>query len=164
MRVSKLALTVVLGLGAGCASPAAPPVKRSSELAELGLLMKNRINPAFSKLSFLVFHGDEMDEDRDAIDTQLQTLVAALRSAIGQLQAYEHPPTESKQGREVFFTYASSLDQDAAQLELAIAGDDDAATSAALERIAKTCNSCHHFFRLEIKDAVGGPAATSPPP
>lgn len=143
----------------GCPGPPAEPAKpvRTAKQAELGLLMKDQINPAFSKLSFLIFQGDDTGEDRAAVKAELTTLVSGFRQAIGRLRVWEHPPTESNEGKDVFLTYANSIDKTAAELELAIDRDDDHAAARSLEQIAKTCNSCHHFFRLEIKDSVAGP-------
>ena len=48
---------------AGCPKKATIPTGGSddADITELGLMMKNDINPAFSKLTVLVFHGDEME-------------------------------------------------------------------------------------------------------
>jgi hypothetical protein len=155
-------LAIACGLLLGCPAPPPParPVK-TAKMAELGRLMKDQINPAFSKLSFLIFHGEDMVEDPAALKTELQSLAAGLRKSLGRLIVWEHPPTESVQGKEVFFTYATSIDKMVVQLESAIAGDDPQSAARSLEQIAKTCNNCHHFFRLEIKDSVVSPNVTS---
>lgn len=155
----RLAVVCVL---VGCPKQGPPPKPvKTAQMAELGRLMKDQINPAFSKLSFLVFHGDDMGEDQAALKTELQSLAAGLRESIGRLRVWQHPPTESKEGKDVFLTYANSIDRMAVELELAIKADDDRAAAVSLEQIAKTCNNCHHFFRLEIKDSVVGPNVTS---
>ena len=158
--MKRLAVACALLVGCPKQGPPAKPVK-TAQMAELGRLMKDQINPAFSKLSFLVFHGDDMGEDQAALKTELQSLVAGLRQSIGRLRVWQHPPTESKEGKDVFLTYANSIDRMAAQLELEIKTDNDQAAARSLEQIAKTCNNCHHFFRLEIKDSVVGPNVTS---
>src|SRR5690242_1627843 len=70
-KLPALATRLVLGcfLFAGCAkpSPAAPGGASIHKLEALGALMKNEINPAFSKLSFLLAHADAMDEDPRAV-------------------------------------------------------------------------------------------------
>jgi hypothetical protein len=156
----RLAFACVLLVGCPKAAPPPKPAK-TAQMAELGKLMKDQINPAFSKLSFLVFHGEDMVEDPVALKTELRSLAAGLRKSIGRLLVWKHPPTESNEGRDVFFTYASSIDKMTGQLESAIAGDDVQSAARTLEQIAKTCNNCHHFFRLEIKDSVVGPNVIS---
>jgi len=125
---------------------------------ELGLLMKNDINPAFSKLTFLVFHAEEMEEDPNAVRTELTTAATVLRTSIARLREWKQPPTQTVQARDVFFTYAMAVEQSTTRLADAITRNDNGAAVAEMHQIAKTCNSCHHFFRLDIEDSVMPPS------
>ena len=149
-------LAVTVGL-AGCGKPA--PQQPSSgpliaAVAELGLLMKNDINPAFSRLSFLMFHGDSVEADPAVLDLELAQHAASLRAAIARLRAWTRVPARSDEGRQVFLTYAESVDRSTDRLVQAIARGERSSAAAQLEQIADTCNSCHHFFRLQIEDSV----------
>jgi hypothetical protein len=130
-------------------------------MAELGLLMKNEINPAFSKLTFLVFHGEEMEEDPVKLRTEMTRHGETLLNSLARLRGWPQPPTVTEEGREVFFTYALSVDKSAQQLLDAIGRSDNATAAKQLESIAKACNNCHHFFRLDIEDSVVGPGKVS---
>jgi hypothetical protein len=153
------AVVASLVLVAGCAKPepaATTPPPKDPRLVELALLMKNEINPAFSKLSFLVLHADEMGEDKVALTTELKTHATALRTSLGRLRTWSHPPTTSQEGKEVFFTFAVSVDKFTADLETSIASNDEKRSIETLEQIAENCNNCHHFFRLKLEDSVVG--------
>lgn len=126
--------------------------------AELNALMNERINPAFSKLSFLVFHADTMD-DPEAARRELVVAADNLSAGTSVLSGWRNPPVSSAQGREVFHTYSANVDRYAKALVTAVRADDDTGSARALEQIATTCNNCHHFFRLDIKDSVVGPQA-----
>jgi len=138
-----------------CSKPAtvAAPARPSSPA--LNKLMNEQVNPAFSRLSFLGFHADTQD-DPEAARAELATTSRRFAAATAQVAAWADPPVQSAQGREVFQSYAVTLDRDARRLVEAIASGDDATTTSLLEGIAATCNNCHHFFRLEIKDSVVG--------
>ncbi len=150
-----LAASVLIGAQA-CAGPAAPPPTGPAiaSMAELAMLMKDDINPPFSRLSFLLFHGDEVEADPDALRAELEDNAALLGQALARLRAMPTVPTRTDEGRAVFFTYADSVERATAQLGRAVAAGERTQAAAQLERIADTCNSCHHFFRLQIEDAV----------
>jgi hypothetical protein len=116
--------------------------------------MKTEINPTFSKLIVLVFHGDTLDMEADAVAAELQRTAAVLQGAVARLREWSQPPTESREGREVFYTYAKSVDSATQRLVAAAAQKDNDAAAAQLEQIAGTCNNCHHFFRLRLRDSV----------
>ena len=103
-------------------------------------------------------------EDQAAVTGELKRHVAVLRNAISRLVVWEQPPTESNEGKEVFFTYASSIDRIGKELQQAVDKGDMPAAARSLDQIAKACNSCHHFFRLRIKDSVVGPSVGDPTP
>lgn len=157
-HTSLLVLLVLACSGSSGQKSTAPGIKKSEPL---GVLMKDQINPSFTKLSFLVFHGDTMDEEPAALDAEIARNARVLASGTSQLREWTAPPTETAEGREVFLTYAASVDKTAQQLVDAVGRKDAKGTAAAMEQIAKTCNSCHHFFRLDLEDSVVG-AGTAP--
>ena len=132
----------------------APTAKSVAVMAELAALMKNEINPAFSKLTFLVTHGEELEEDSAAMMLELRQAASTLQSSISKLRTWKTPPTDSAQGREVFYTFATSVDASTGRLVDSIVAGDESAATAHLEQIADTCNNCHHFFRLDVEDSI----------
>jgi hypothetical protein len=147
---------VVFAIVLGCAKPPVRPGTHDGatirKLEALGLLMKNEINPAFSKLAFLLAHAET--EDPQAVRVELSTAGTTLRSAIGKLKMWHEVPTESAQGRDVFLTYAASIDGLTGKLMDSIGQNDRPKALNQLEEIADTCNNCHHFFRLKLEDSV----------
>ncbi len=151
----RAALALVLSCSACTKAPAPPTEKRSDAgMAALAALMKNQINPAFSKLTFLVFHAEELQEDPNAVRAELQRFATMLRGSILELRDWKELPTQSREGRDVFYTYAASVDRQAQTLFDAIQRKDNDTAVAQMQDIADTCNNCHHFFRLEIEDSV----------
>lgn len=151
----RVALALVLSCVACTKAPAPPTEKRSDAgMAALAALMKNQINPAFSKLTFLVFHAEELQEDPNAVRAELQRFATMLRGSILELRDWKELPTQSREGRDVFYTYAASVDRQAQTLFDAIQRKDNDTAVAQMQDIADTCNNCHHFFRLEIEDSV----------
>ena len=154
MRTLALGITIVV---AGCTkqnTPASSGTTDDAQITALTMLMKNEINPAFSKLTILVFHGDDMQEDPRKVRGELSNAAKVLQSAIGQLRTWTQPPTSTDQGRDVFYTYASSVDASAQRLLDAVRQNDNATAAKQMKQIADTCNNCHHFFRLTIDDSV----------
>lgn len=153
----KLFPTVALLLAACTKSPTPPTTvepPKDAQMAALAALMKNHINPAFSKLTFLVFHADELQEDPNSVRAEMQRTAMVLRGSIGKLRDWKEIPSESAQGREVFYTYAANVDRQAQQLFDAIERRDHDTAATQMSDIADTCNNCHHFFRLKIEDSV----------
>jgi cytochrome c556 len=134
--------------------PATEQRPSDASMTALAALMKNQINPAFSKLMFLVFHGEELQEDPNAIRIEMQRFATVLRSGMGELAAWREPPTQTTEGREVFFTYSQNVDKQTQSLFDAIERRDGGAAEKQMQEIADTCNNCHHFFRLDIEDSV----------
>jgi hypothetical protein len=125
--------------------------------------MKNDINPSFSKVAFLLTRGDTLVEDPKVVRSELLQNVATLRVSIGKLRAWQDLPAETAEGRDVFQTFSASVDDATQQLVRLIEGGDGTKATTVLERIADTCNNCHHFFRLKIEDSKVSrhdPAAT----
>jgi hypothetical protein len=146
----------ILLLAVACAKPATAPAsggQRIRKLEALGLLMKNEINPSFSKVVFLLNHSETIAEDPKLVRAELKQNVTTLRGAIGKLRAWQEPPTETTEGRDVFLTFASSVDQMTDKLVEAIDRGDNSTATTTLEKIADACNNCHHFFRLDIEDS-----------
>lgn len=149
-----LALLTTTSLGltlGGCSStsekpPASPTDKKQSELDKL---MRERMNKVFSSLIFQVFHA-EGDLDFAAVNQgagDLQQVVTTVRHL-------EMPAVvTSDEAKQVFFTYNDSLQHQADKFAEAVGRHDRANMEALLTNIGQTCNQCHHFFRLDIKDA-----------
>ena len=148
----------LLLLVAACSKPAAVSEPKIAGSPKLNRLMNEQVNPAFSKLSFLVFHAETMD-DPEAARAELAATAKHFAAATAVLRDWPDPPVTSQEGKEVFHTYSASVHRYASQLVTSVAADDTAASARALEQIAQTCNNCHHFFRLNIKDSVVGPQA-----
>ncbi|HEX2687393.1 MAG TPA: hypothetical protein VHN14_12290 [Kofleriaceae bacterium] len=109
--------------------------------------MKDEVNQPYSALVFGVFHSDNgIDYATIAIPLEV------LRSGIARVRDIADPPVETNEGRSVFFTYLDSLAHDTEKFRSAVIRRDQPSMEAALVRIGKICNSCHHFFRLEIQD------------
>jgi cytochrome c556 len=138
-----------------CSKPAGVS-KPAPTSPALNALMNQQVNAAFTRLSFFAFHADQA-ESPEVARRELVHAANKLAAATSQLREWPDPPVESAQGRDVFHTYAMSLDDDTRRLlQAAIANDNDGAMRT-LERIAETCNNCHHFFRLKIEDSVVNP-------
>jgi len=147
---------VLLGLAA-CGTPAAkqPTTKPLiATMAELGVLMKNEINPAFSRLTFLMFHGGDVETDEAVLKAELERHASSLRRGMARLRAWGRVPAQTEEGRQVFFTYADSVDKSTERLVDSIRKGEQFSAATQLAQIADTCNNCHHFFRLDIEDSV----------
>lgn len=142
-------------------TPGTEPKSTILPQAELGALMKNDLNPPFSKLTFLVFHGKDAAEDPATVRAEMQRSIAALRASIARLRTWQNPPVTSEEGKDVFYTFASSLEASSMRFEKALGTNDTTTASSALSQIAKTCNNCHHFFRLNLKDSDEGPGTAA---
>ncbi|MGE0398281.1 MAG: hypothetical protein AB7T06_16375 [Kofleriaceae bacterium] len=147
---------VSLVLFAACTKAPVPATDRPPDagMAALAALMKNQINPAFSKLTFLVFHGEELQEDANAVRAEMQRAASTLRGSISELRDWRELSTQSAEGRDVFFTFAANVDRQAQKLVEAIEKRDADTAMTQMQDIADTCNNCHHFFRLRIEDSV----------
>jgi cytochrome c556 len=157
-------LACVVGLLAACSGqPAArrqeqpqPPQQqqpsRSHEeyrrSSELNRIMKNEVNKPFSKLTFFVFHSDG-----DFDFSEIAKTTAEFRAGIADARNVPDLPVDSDEGREVFTTFLESLDRDASKLSDAVAKHDGGGMQAMLGKLSRTCNNCHHFFRLDIEDS-----------
>jgi hypothetical protein len=50
----------------------------------------------------------------------------------------------------VFLTYVDAMVRDAEQLSLAFEARNRPGMEQVLQKITRTCNDCHHFFRLKL--------------
>lgn len=114
----------------------------------LNSIMKNEVNKPFSKLTFFVFHSDG-----DLDFPEIEKTTTELYAGIAKARAFPDPPVSSEQGREVFATFLENLDRDCTKLISATAQRDKREIRALLGKLSKTCNNCHHFFRLDIADS-----------
>lgn len=154
MTRSTLLLLLVAACSRGPAAKGPDDGPTIASVAELGALMKNEINPAFSRLTFLLLHGESVEDNAEALGAELGRSASRLRGAIAKLRAWTHVPAKTEQGREVFFTFAESVDQMTEKLVVRVSRGEREAAQGQLEQIADTCNNCHHFFRLKIEDSV----------
>jgi hypothetical protein len=137
----------------GCANPtpSQPTTGRRDAAITLSNLMRNEINPAFSKISFLIENGHALDEDAKAQRAELKQAAAALQVAMVKLRSWQTPPIETAEGRQVFYTYAGSLDVSTQKLIEVIGKGDIRGATPHLDQISDTCNNCHHFFHMGVE-------------
>jgi hypothetical protein len=149
-----LRISIVLAFLAGACSAPAEALTMSHHTegrSELGVFMKTHINPAFSKLSFLLFHA----EGEDAGDPAATPRTAdELSRAAAMLATWSDPPVASDLGKMVFFDYAVSLKRDAATLAEALRMNRRDTAVKTFEALRKKCDSCHHFFRFDESGSV----------
>jgi hypothetical protein len=154
-------LALSLGCGGGAAEQRAGGTVRFLHSPELNEIMKNEVNQPFSALMFLVFHAEEASgeaSDGGELDfARIGAPVATLRTGIGKVRAMMNPPVQTAEAREVFLTYVDSLVRDSELLSQALTRKDRPRMESVLQKITRTCNDCHHFFRLKV-------VAEGPPP
>jgi hypothetical protein len=128
-----------------CAAPATHvvPNEPSFPAPQLGRFMRESVNVPFS---FVMLETASAKHGR-----RVHKAAGILRDAARDLVGWSNPPVMSDEGREVFFTYAQQLEDDAARLEYAAAQHEAQDTVDTVEEIRQTCNSCHHFFRPASK-------------
>jgi len=150
----QMAFVIALAGLSSCSANAERPraARDPSKSSELGIFMKTRVNPPFSKISFLLFHEGEVDASIDA--GMLPASADELSRAAEQLGKWNNLPGESEQSRQVFFEYATSLRSDALKLVTAIRESQWENAAKIFESLHRKCDSCHHFFRYE---QPGGP-------
>lgn len=122
--------------------------------------MKTQINPPFSKLSFLLFHQGEPSElDPSMLPVAAEELAAATTT----LSEWSTPYGDSAQAQQVFFEYAASLRNNAANLVRAVAADELESAQKIFVELRGNCDSCHHFFRFgEASSGASAPTFESP--
>lgn len=122
----------------GCATPA---VKKPAESVELGAIMKAKMNQPFSALTFLVQDGSELD---------LGSLQGAVQTLLTGICSIPDLPDQTESARLVFRTYVDTIARQSRQFVRAAAVVDRQGMAQSLEKISRTCNDCHHFFRPEL--------------
>lgn len=144
-------IVITCAVAAGCSGEPTPSTipapARSLHSPELHQIMKDEVSQPYSALVFNVFHS-ESEIDCAAIATP----VTVLRAGIAKVRDIADPPVTTNEARSVFFTYLESLARDAERFHNAVIHRDRPSMEAALMRLGKTCNNCHHFFRLKIED------------
>jgi cytochrome c556 len=149
MRSIVIACAIATGCGGEPAQSTTPAAAKSLHSPELDQIMKDEVNQPYSALLFGVFHSE------DGIDyAAIAAPSAVLRAGIAKVRDIADPPVATNEARSVFFTYLESLARDAERFHSAEVHRDQPSMEAALERLGKTCNNCHHFFRLKIEDAA----------
>jgi len=88
-----------------------------------------------------------LEQDGRRRPVRFERAAIVLQDAARDLVHWEDPPVESESAREVFYTYARSLEQQVGSLQSAARAHHLAEATVRLEKIRQTCNSCHRFFR-----------------
>ena len=159
--LGQISIVVLVGLSS-CSSPAAGPRQSHdpSKTTELGLFMKTRVNPSFSKISFLLFHDEDSDTEIDP--AALPASAAELSSAAERLTKWPTLPGESEQSKLVFEEYAESLKTDAVKLVDSLRGKQLDNARKLFESLHRKCDACHHFFRYDQSSVLDTRTPTRP--
>lgn len=148
----------LLGCGGGGAQKQGGLPPKLLHSPELNEIMKNEVNQPFSALMFLVFHAEEASPDGEMDFDKIALPATTLHKGIAKVRSMLNPPVETAEAREVFLTYVDSMVRDSVTLSSAVAIKDREKMETVLKKITKTCNDCHHFFRLkEVVAAHGEP-------
>ena len=123
--------------------------------------MKTRVNPSFSKISFLLFHEEDSEADIDP--AALPASAQELARAAERLGKWPDLPGESEQSRLVFAEYAESLKTDAFKLIESLRGNQRDNARKVFESLHRKCDACHHFFRYDQSPVGGPPGPTASP-
>ncbi len=135
--------------GSGAGTQTSGPTAAPPKSGELDKLMRTRMNKSYSQLVFLVFHS-EGEPDFQAITEE----GGRLSEAISSVLSLPMPPVvQSEQARSVYVDYNETLRRDNERFAAATARQDLTEMGTSLTKIGETCSACHHFFRVEIKDA-----------
>lgn len=146
-RIIIAAVLATVGCSGSTPPTAAPAAKKKD--GELDKLMRNRMNKSYSQLVYFVFHG-EGEPDFAKITAEGHE----LRSAVDSVRALQMPAmVTTEEARSVYRSYNDTLQRDSERFGEAIAAKDMARMRTVLDKIGKTCNDCHHFFRVKIEDA-----------
>lgn len=158
-KISTVVLAGVLSCSGAVERPA--PARDPSKTTELGIFMKTRINPAFSKISFLLFHDEDSEGDVDP--AALPASANDLSRAAEQLGKWPELPGESEQSKLVFHEYADSLKADAVKLVEALRGKQMDNARKVFESLHRKCDACHHFFRYDQGSVMDARSPTGAP-
>jgi cytochrome c556 len=155
----RISIVAVVGLSSCSGAERAQSVRDPTHTSELGIFMKTRINPSFSKISFLLFHDEDSAEDVDP--TALPASADELSRAADMLRKWPDLPAESEQSKLVFHEYADSLKTDAAKLVDALRAKQVDNARKVFESLHRKCDACHHFFRYD-QTSVTDPHSQAP--
>ena len=145
-------IVVLAGL-LSCSGPVAPATMRDpSKTTELGIFMKTRMNPAFSKISFLLFHEEDSETEIDP--AALPASANDLSRAAEMLGKWPDLPGESEQSKLVFHEYADSLKVDAGKLIQVLRVNQLDNARKIFESLHRKCDACHHFFRYDQNSVI----------
>lgn len=149
VRMGVVVVSLVLAT-ISCTGSASQPTKPAvpQKGGELDLLMRNKMNKAYTQLMFHLFHA-ETDTDFGTLAMEAEQ----LRETVAKVRALPKPPrVQSEQSASVYVTYNDLLLQQADKFVAATAQQNRPEMEALLSKIGKTCNDCHRFFRVEIPD------------
>jgi cytochrome c556 len=160
----QLSIVALVGVAACSGTAEAPHMVRDpSKTTELGIFMKTRMNPSFSKISFLLFHEEDSETEIDP--AALPASAAELARAAELLGKWPELPGESEESKLVFHEYADSLKTDAAKLIEALRTKQWDGARKVFDSLHRKCDACHHFFRYDqssVLELAGKPAAPRP--
>ncbi|HEY0480065.1 MAG TPA: hypothetical protein VGD37_21240 [Kofleriaceae bacterium] len=155
-------MILLTGLLSCSASPQRPQVTHDpSKTTELGLFMKTRVNPSFSKISFLLFHEEDSETEIDP--AALPASADELARAAERLGKWPQLPGESEQSKLVFAEYADSLRTDAVKLVEALHTKRIDNARKVFESLHRKCDACHHFFRYDQSSVLESPGNAANP-
>lgn len=157
----RISIVALIGLSS-CSAPAAGPRlgRDPSKTTELGLFMKTRVNPSFSKISFLLFHDEDSETEIDP--AALPASAGELASAAEKLGKWANLPGESEQSKLVFDEYADSLKTDAIKLVESLRTKQLDNARKVFESLHRKCDACHHFFRYDQSSVLDTRAPARP--
>jgi hypothetical protein len=135
--------------GSGGGTKPTDTTAKQPKSGELDKLMRTRMNKSYSQLVFLVFHS-EGDPEFAAISEEGSRLSEAISSVLSLPMP---PVVQSEQARSVYVDYNETLRRDNEKFAAATSRQDLAEMRTSLTKIGDTCSACHHFFRVEIKEA-----------
>jgi cytochrome c556 len=143
---SARSIAVLVGLWSCAGNPGSPaPVRDPAHPTALGSFMKDQVNPAFTRLSFLLFHDDDRELDLSAFTESANELARAA----GGLAAWSALPGESEQSKLVFHEYADWVKADTGRLVESLRDNQIDNARRLFESLHQKCDACHHFFRYD---------------
>jgi hypothetical protein len=106
------------------------------------------MNKSYTQLVFYV-----LDSASDIDFAKIEEETQGLLSAVGAVRGLPTPPmVQSAEALEVYNTYNDVLQRDADRFYTAVKAKTRPEMETALTKVGKTCNDCHRFFRIEVKD------------
>ena len=107
------------------------------------------MNKAYTQLVFFV-----LDSSTDIDFAKIEHEAKELQGAVVAVRELPTPAmVQSEEARSVYSTYNDVLQRDADKFFQAVVAKERPMMEATLTKIGKTCNDCHRFFRVDVKDA-----------